>query len=132
MLDETPVASLQLAPQMEPDSQEFPRGFRIVLPADYRRALRDGGRVADQRVSLAVVPNGLPYARLGLVVGRRFGTAPRRNRFKRLLREAFRTQRPTLPTGFDLLCSPRGRGPATLAEAIESLVALARRAAEMK
>jgi len=44
-----------------------------------------------------VAPNALRHPRLGLAVGRRVGTAVRRNRVKRLLREAFRTVQADLP-----------------------------------
>jgi len=45
--------------------------------------------------------------RFALVVGRKWGDAVRRNRQRRLLREAFRTARPELPPGFDLVLLPR-------------------------
>jgi len=45
--------------------------------------------------------------RFALVVGRKWGDAVRRNRQRRLLREAFRTARPDLPAGFDLVLLPR-------------------------
>lgn len=37
-------------------------------------------------------------ARLGITASRRFGNAPERNRFKRLVREAFRQNRSILPS----------------------------------
>ena len=49
---------------------------------------------------------GLP--RCALVVGKRWGGAVRRNRIRRLLREAFRTARPDLPAGCDFILLPRG------------------------
>jgi len=46
-------------------------------------------------------------SRFALVVGGRWGDAPVRNRVRRLLRESFRTARPDLPAGFDLVLLPR-------------------------
>lgn len=47
--------------------------------------------------------NGLPHSRLGITTSRRLGGAIRRNRARRLLREAYRTHRGQLPLGFDLV-----------------------------
>jgi ribonuclease P protein component len=46
-------------------------------------------------------------ARLGLSVSRKVGGAVRRNRFKRLLREAFRAVQQDLPAGMDLVVVAR-------------------------
>lgn len=48
-------------------------------------------------------PNGLPHLRLGLTVSRRVGTAVRRNRIKRLLREAVRLNQHRMPAGYDVV-----------------------------
>lgn len=52
-------------------------------------------------------PNGLGWTRLGLSVGKRVGGAVRRNRVKRLLREAFRLEQHVLAPGFDLVVTVR-------------------------
>lgn len=51
------------------------------------------------------VRDGAP-ARLGLSVSKRYGSAVRRVRWKRLVREAFRALRPSLPTGLDFVVCP--------------------------
>ena len=53
-----------------------------------------------------------------------------RNRFKRLLREAFRLNREKLPAGIDLIVIPRSAAPRELAPLAESLVRLSARAAK--
>ena len=68
-----------------------------------------GGRCSASNKYLVIyaASNDLPYPRLGLTVGKRHGNAVRRNRIKRLLREAFRLEGDTLPAGYDFVCVPR-------------------------
>jgi len=68
--------------------------------------------------------NDQPHTRLGLSVSRKIGGAVARNRWKRLLREAFRLTRPELPTGLDLVVIPRPGNQPALHELKASLAAL--------
>lgn len=52
-------------------------------------------------------PNGLGRSRLGISVGRKFGGAVVRNRFKRIVREAFRTSREVRAAGLDIVVVSR-------------------------
>jgi len=47
--------------------------------------------------------------RLGLSVSKANGCAVIRNKIKRIFREAFRLERPTLPGNFDLILIPKQR-----------------------
>lgn len=51
--------------------------------------------------------NNTSCTKLGITVSRRYGIAVQRNRFKRLVREAFRLCRSQLQLGFDLNIKPR-------------------------
>ena len=87
----------------------------------------DGWRATDEHITMWVLPNGLAHPRLGLIVGRKHGNSPQRNRIKRLLREAFRLMQHELPAGFDLVCTPRVGAKLDLAGCKESVVHLATR-----
>lgn len=105
----------------------FSRALRVRRQLDFQRTMRCGLRAGDARLVMTARRNGLPHARLGLAVGRRFGSAVQRNRAKRLVREAFRLIRHELPSGLDLICTPRAGVTLTLAQCQASLRQLAAR-----
>ena len=109
--------------------QSFPPRYRIKSPGDFRRAYRRRVSAADGQIVVFGHPNGLAYPRLGVSASRRLGGAIVRNRWKRLVREAFRLTRHQLPEGIDLVVVPRPNVEPTLAALLDSLPHLARRVA---
>ena len=105
--------------------QRLLRQYRIRRHADFQRAYRRRCSVHQGRFVIVGCENGLPHSRLGLSVSRKVGNAVARNRWKRLLREAFRLSRSKLPAGLDLIVIPRHDTPPALAALLESFPKLA-------
>jgi ribonuclease P protein component len=112
------------------DHQRFLPEHHVRRGEDFQRAYRRRCSAADARIVVFGHPNGLSHQRLGLSVGRQFGGAVVRTRWKRLLREAFRQSREDLPAGIDLIVIPRTDAPPPLESLKESLVRLAGRVAK--
>ena len=108
----------------------FPSAYRVQRAGDFQRAFRRRCSAADERIIVYGNANGLPHARLGLSVSRKVGGAVVRNRWKRLLREAFRLSRQQLPAGVDLIVIPRPGVEPSLPRLTESLPRLAARVAK--
>jgi ribonuclease P protein component len=87
--------------------------LRLRSAKDFERVWREGRSHAHPLVVLVacrrLIEAGAedsqppPPTRCGFVAGKKVGSAVARNRAKRLLREAVRTQRSTLATGWDLV-----------------------------
>lgn len=92
----------------------FRRAHRLTHALEFQRVREGGVRVSKGPVLFVGVANELGHARLGLTVGRRVGTAVRRNRIKRMLREAFRLERGGFG-GVDVVAVVRGHDPLPLA-----------------
>ena len=108
----------------------LPRTARIRSQRDFRRVYGRGVRAHGKLLVLVALGAKSPGHRLGLAVSKEHGNAVRRNKLKRILREAFRLERPTLAGAFDLVVIPRVRdGHLELADARRELVDLVTRLA---
>jgi ribonuclease P protein component len=113
----------------EKSRHTFPAAMRVKLQRDFDRIYRARASVSDHRLVVYAAPNELGHSRLGLAVSRKLGNAVVRNRYKRLLREAFRLDQNELPRGYDFILIPRsGSGPAELQQYRISFGALAAKA----
>ena len=80
---------------------------RLKKKAEFDRVYAGACRAADPHLVLFARANRLGPARMGLSVGKKMGSAVKRNRYKRTLREAFRLTQHELPAGFDYVLIPR-------------------------
>lgn len=93
----------------------LPARGRLKTQHDFRAVYQRGRRAAGQWMTVVALrrhaANGAPPAlpRLGVSVSKDHGGAVRRNKLKRLLREAFRLERHRLPAGLDVVLIPRQR-----------------------
>lgn len=94
----------------------FPKSRRLRNRDDFTAVYEAKVRESRGPFTVYARPNGLVHPRLGLSTSRKVGTAPRRNRIRRLLREAFRHLQHDLPAGYDLLVVVRPHEPLMLAE----------------
>jgi len=87
----------------------LPRTARLRTPGDFRRVYGRGSRAHGKLLVAVGLPRREPGHRLGVAVSKEHGHAVRRNKLKRILREAFRLERPELPGAFDIILIPRPR-----------------------
>ncbi len=107
----------------------FPKRYRMRTMADFRRVFQNHCAAREGPLTVLVAPNGLDHPRLGVSVSKKLGKAVARNRWKRLIREAFRLSRQRLPPGVDLMVLARENPPPMLSELLKLLPRLAHRAA---
>jgi ribonuclease P protein component len=87
--------------------QGFSKKERLLKRKEFQLVFDNGERFGNNQLKIYALSNGNSVSRLGLVVGRKFGNSPRRNRFKRILREAYRLNKNLLSNGVDIVVIPR-------------------------
>lgn len=87
-----------MAEEMRPDE-------RIRRRAEYQKIYQDGKRFHARLMTLFILPTDRQASRLGIAATRKLGSAVRRNRAKRLVREIFRRNKPG--AGYDIVVVPR-------------------------
>ncbi len=107
---------------MVPGSYAFPKERRLRARREFLAVQHAGRRVHTTHFVLIVGrgPDGSAPARLGVTVTKKIGTAVRRNRVKRLVREAFRLDPSLLPAGIDLVVLAKEGAPELVLSAVQS------------
>ena len=86
----------------------LPKSARLLKRKQFVYVQRTGRCCRTEQVTLRVVPSRYSNSRkVGITVSKKFGKAHQRNRFKRIVREAFMPVRANLP-GCQVSVSPKG------------------------
>lgn len=94
----------------------FPHSHKLHGQTAFETVYAQGVRKHSGPLTVFAIPNSLTHCRLGLSTPRKVGIAVKRNRIKRLLREAFRLSQHDWPRGYDLVVVVRPHDTAILAE----------------
>jgi ribonuclease P protein component len=112
--------------RVEISDHQFPRRHRLRHRVEFAVVYRQRRPVSDETLLVFARHNQLGHPRLGLSVSRKVGKAVVRNRWKRLIREAFRQSKSELPASLDLIVIPRSKELPSLAVVKTSLTRLAK------
>lgn len=99
---------------MENASVQLPRLTSLKLNKEFKRAYYQGGYKAHPLLVSYRVRNWLRGPRVGITTGKKVGCAVRRNRAKRVIRQACRElmgEEPQLFGGFDFVFVARDKTP---------------------
>ena len=87
----------------------FPKSARILKRSHFQKVFRNRAKWTGTFLFIDYRRGHTASAKLGITVTRRFGKAHDRNRFKRLVREAFRHLYHTIPSDLEMNVLPHGK-----------------------
>ena len=127
--------------------QRFRKTDRILDPREFTQIIEHGKIVSDQDLVVNARPSRNPVprsafsgqasrfpgqvscGRVGISIPKKTGNAVQRNRWKRMIREAFRQNRDKFPPGIDWVIRPRRGAEPDFFRIISSLQRLTERSA---
>ena len=98
----------------------FPKSARILKRSHFQKVSRNRAKWTGTFLVVVYRRGHAPCAKLGITVTKRFGKAHERNRFKRLVREAFRHLYPAIPSDLEMNILPQSK-PETLSAIFSDL-----------
>jgi ribonuclease P protein component len=88
-------------------SFSYPKKARLLQRREFMTLSQRGETFYGKHVVIQWKKTALGRPRLGIIITKKFGKAHLRNRFKRLVREAFRLFHPKPSLGIDFTVRPR-------------------------
>ena len=100
-------------------SGQFGQKFRLRKSSQFQSLSRNSNTFHGKSLFIVWKVNGLAYSRVGITVTKKYGDAHKRNRFKRLIREAFRVSSVKV-MGIDIHVRPKIEKGSAVAEPLPS------------
>lgn len=85
--------------------------YKIKANGDFRRLYSRGKSLVDKSVVVYYIPTKRKKIRIGVACGKKVGNAVKRNRAKRVMREAIRSNLPYMSGSFDIILVGRSLTP---------------------
>ena len=84
---------------------KFTRSMRLRAAAEFSNLFQKGKRIRGKAVHIVFQKHRNTHqpSQWGVAVGKKLGSAPRRNRLKRLLREQIRLSQQNIPNGYQFV-----------------------------
>lgn len=89
---------------------------------DFLSLYKKGRCIVSRNVVVYFRKNGLSCNRLGITAGKKVGNAVRRNRAKRIIRQAYRENELLFPVGIDLVIVARASAAEVKSDAVSSFL----------
>lgn len=89
---------------------------------DFLSLYKKGRCIVSRNVVIYFRKNGLSYNRLGITAGKKVGNAVRRNRAKRIIRQAYRENEILFPVGIDLVIVARASAAEVKSDTVSSFL----------
>ncbi|MBI5118500.1 ribonuclease P protein component [Candidatus Poribacteria bacterium] len=106
----------------------FPKSRRLTRQYEFLRLYRTGRKVSSEYLTVYARPAEGRQGKVGIVVSKRVGGAVERNRIRRVLREAVRTNPNEILEGTDLVIVTKNRAlELRRPELVEQLLRLLRK-----
>lgn len=84
----------------------FPKSERLLKKWEFQRVFAENKKYAGKFLVLYILPNQ-PDRKAGIIASRKIGNAVKRNRIKRLIREAYRLNKNLLPNNIHLVITAK-------------------------
>lgn len=81
--------------------------YKLTKNSEFKKVYSSGKSLADKYLVVYFLKNGMSHNRIGISVSKKLGKSVKRNRIKRLIREAYRLNQEKLSGGCDIVIIPR-------------------------